>query len=55
MGSPLVAECRGIILDEQDDWRVVSYPFDKFFNYNESKAAVLDWSQGVDVYEKLDG
>lgn len=55
MGSPIVQECRGLILDEDDNWAVVSYPFDKFFNFNESKAAHLDWASGVDVFEKVDG
>jgi hypothetical protein len=39
----LVRECRGLILDEDDDWRVVSYPYKKFFNYNEKYAASIDW------------
>jgi len=30
--SKVVKNCRGIILDESDDWRIVSYPYDKFFN-----------------------
>src|SRR4051812_14936403 len=32
MSEPIVQECRGIILDEADNWRVVSFPFRKFFN-----------------------
>ena len=31
MSLPIVQECRGIILDESDDWRVVSRAYDKFF------------------------
>ena len=30
--SKVVQNCRGIVLDEADDWRIVSYPYDKFFN-----------------------
>jgi tRNA splicing ligase len=30
--NKVVRNCRGIILDESDDWRIVSYPYDKFFN-----------------------
>jgi len=47
--------CRGIILDAEDDWRVVSLPYVKFFNYGESYAdKTLDWTTAK-VYEKLDG
>lgn len=54
MGDPLVQKCRGLILDEEDDWAVVSYPYDKFFNSGEGHAAELDWASAR-VYEKLDG
>ncbi len=54
MGDPMVQECRGVILDEADDWRVVARPYDKFFNAGEGHAAPLDWSTAR-VYDKLDG
>lgn len=54
MGDPIVQECRGIILDEADGWRVVSRSFDKFFNYGEGHAASIDWST-AQVQEKVDG
>lgn len=54
MGEPVVQECRGIILDEANDWKVVSRPYDKFFNYGEGHAPQIDWSSAC-VYEKLDG
>lgn len=50
----IVQQCRGIILDEDNDWAVVSYPYDKFFNHGESSAAKINWQKSV-VYEKLDG
>ncbi|KAL6052710.1 RNA ligase, T4 RnlA [Balamuthia mandrillaris] len=53
--SPIVQECRGLILDELDNWRVVCYPFYKFFNYGESQAAAIDWSAPIRVQEKVDG
>jgi len=51
--EPLVHECRGIILREED-WSVVCFPFIKFFNYGEGYAADIDWSSAR-VQEKLDG
>jgi hypothetical protein len=54
MAEPIVQQCRGIILDEARDWAVVSYPFDKFFNYGEPNAAKIDWPSAK-VFEKLDG
>jgi hypothetical protein len=50
----IVRECRGIILDENDNWRVVSRAFDKFFNYGEGHAATIDWATAR-VQEKVDG
>ena len=54
MSLPLVQECRGVILDEEDNWRVVSRAYDKFFNYGEPNAAEIDWATAV-VQEKVDG
>ncbi|RMF31174.1 MAG: 2'-5' RNA ligase, partial [Candidatus Nitrosothermus koennekii] len=47
-------QARGIILDTENDWRVVAYPYDKFFNHGEPLAADIDWSTAA-IYEKLDG
>ncbi len=49
-----VCESRGIILDEDDDWKIISHPYDKFFNYGEKHAAEIDWSTAV-FSEKKDG
>lgn len=49
-------QARGIIFDI--DGRVVARPFNKFFNMNEreeTKAANLPWSDGFEIFEKLDG
>ncbi len=54
MSLAVVQECRGIILDEADDWRVVSRGYSKFFNYGEPNAAGIDWATAV-VQEKVDG
>lgn len=55
MSNAIVQDARGTILDEDDNWRIVAFPFRKFFNFNESNAAKLNWSGGVKVMEKLDG
>ena len=51
---PLVQQCRGLILDESNQWEVIARPFDKFFNYGEAAAAAIDW-RTARVLEKLDG
>jgi hypothetical protein len=53
MGQPIVQECRGLILDSLDNWKVVSHPFDKFFNAGEGHAD--DLGSDFVVQEKLDG
>lgn len=52
--EPFQAEARGIILNEDNNWKVVSRPFTKFWNVGETKAAEIDWPS-VRVVEKLDG
>ena len=55
--SPLSVECRGLIL-EKDTWDIIAFPFTKFYNLGEERAASVlerfDFSN-FDVYEKLDG
>lgn len=47
-------QSRGIILDESNNWEIISYPYDKFFNLGESKASKINW-ETTKFYEKLDG
>jgi len=54
MGELLVQECRGIILDENDNWNIVSFPYKKFFNEGEGHAAKIDWNT-ASCLEKVDG
>jgi hypothetical protein len=54
MHKQVVQEARGIILDSNDNWKVVSRSFDKFFNYNEPLAKIIDLTN-CKVQEKLDG
>ncbi len=53
MGERICQECRGLILRE-NTWDIVAYPFDKFFNMQESYAAKVDW-KSAKFLEKLDG
>lgn len=54
MGQDVVRECRGLILDESRDWKVICNPYRKFFNYGEGHAAQIGWGSAR-VFEKLDG
>lgn len=53
-GEVIAEQCRGIILDKANNWKVVNYTYPKFYNVEESKAAPIDWSNAR-VFEKLDG
>ena len=46
MASPVVQECRGLLLEE-GTWNVVAMPFTKFFNFGEKLAPTIDWSTAV--------
>jgi hypothetical protein len=50
----IVQESRGIILDENKDWSVVCYPYDKFWEEDNILADKIDWTSAR-VLEKLDG
>jgi hypothetical protein len=50
---PIVRESRGLILDQDQNWNVVAFPFLRFFNWGEPGAAEIDWSTAR-VQEKLD-
>lgn len=54
LSEKIVQQCRGIIFDSEQNWEIISYPYDKFFNYGEVQAAPIDW-ETAKVYEKLDG
>lgn len=51
---PIVRECRGIIIDIEDNFNPVCHPFNKFFNYGEKYADSIDW-KSARVQEKVDG
>jgi len=50
----IVRECRGIILDETDNYKPVCVPFFKFGNYGDPFADDIDWKTAR-VQEKIDG
>ena len=52
--NPIVQECRGLILDSNDNWKVIAYPFNRFFNHGEKYASNIDWKH-ISAQEKLDG
>lgn len=52
--TPLTKQTRGIILDGKNNWELVNFPFTKFFNQGEGKAAKIDWPSAK-FLEKLDG
>lgn len=54
MSKDIVQECRGVILDENYNWKVICLPFTKFFNYHEGQADKINWKTAI-TYEKIDG
>lgn len=50
----IVNECRGLILDESNNFKVVRYGLYRFYNYGEIGAAEID-SDSMIVTEKIDG
>ena len=42
--DPIVAEARGLVLDSENDFKIVRKGFNRFFNYGEGPAAKIDWS-----------
>lgn len=53
MHLPIVQECRGMVVDVANA-RVLAHPYNKFWNYSDVPAAVIDW-ETARVLEKLDG
>jgi len=46
--------CRGIILDTKENFKCVSFGFNRFFNVHERCSAKVDWNNCT-AFEKLDG
>lgn len=54
MSNKIVQESRGIILDEANNWEIVSRSFDKFFNFGEIHCAPIDYASAT-FFKKEDG
>ena len=54
MGETEVQQSRGIILNTLDNFKIISRPFDKFFNYKEGHAADINWNTAT-CFDKRDG
>ena len=54
MSDKVVQESRGIILDESNNWEIVSRAFDKFFNFGEGHCAPIDYASAT-FFKKEDG
>lgn len=50
----ICCEARGLILDSTNNFKVVRFAFEKFFNLGEPHAATIDWQSAV-ATEKIDG
>ena len=50
--NPSTDECRGLILSK--DLSILSYPFTRFSNYDETSRKTIDW-ESVTYWEKSDG
>ena len=50
----IVQEARGIILDKDNNWKVINMTYKKFFNYGEPEAAEINW-HNARCLEKIDG
>jgi hypothetical protein len=55
MSLEIVQECRGLILNKEDNWNIVCFPYTKFFNYLEPHSATLNWDCNITAFKKLDG
>ena len=42
--NEIVAEARGLVLDSENDFKIVRKGFNRFFNYGEGPAAKIDWN-----------
>ena len=53
--SKICCECRGLILDQKDNWKIVALPFFKFFDHMDKYCSFDLDLPSIKVYEKMDG
>lgn len=55
--NEITNECRGLILDINDDFKVIAHPFNRFsdYDYKVEKNNKIDLNSVTDIFEKLDG
>lgn len=51
----IVRECRGLVLDKDDGWKLIAKAFTRFFNHCETEHLDFDWSKPVEASDKEDG
>lgn len=54
LSEQICKEARGLILDRENNWEVISCSLGKFHNAAENEAADIDW-ESAEVFEKMDG
>lgn len=56
MWEPLMEQCRGIIFDAYDNYKIIALPFKKFFNYGEGDVHYpSDGARITGIFTKEDG
>ena len=53
--NTIVRECRGLVLDLHNGWKLVARSFFRFFNHGETLHLDFDWSNDVEAIHKEDG
>lgn len=53
--NTIVRECRGLVLDLHNGWKLIARSFFRFFNHGETLHLDFDWSNDVEAFHKEDG
>lgn len=51
----IVRECRGLVLDKGNGWKLIAKAFTRFFNHCETEHLDFDWTHDVTASDKEDG
>lgn len=55
LNERLVQQCRGVILDANNNWEVIARPLDHIFEWSDPSAPKIDWAKKPRVLDKIDG